>query len=200
VSGKSVHSALSHMGENAIEKSYEVVAALLKLKQKIIQRKSQLDAEPGVGLTKMESRLNINVIHGGIKVNIVPDECIISVDRRLIPEENVKDAKEELMSALAMIKGAQWEINKFLSMPTVPPLDDPIVDQLTQLTKAAGGHGLKFGEMGSGDLGYISALEWKAKHFGSGVIRPDCNIHGKDEFVYIKDIQSLGWVISRFIT
>jgi len=33
-----------------------------------------------------------------------------------------------------------------------------------------------------------------------GVIRPDCNIHGKDELVYQKDIEDLATVISRFIS
>jgi acetylornithine deacetylase/succinyl-diaminopimelate desuccinylase-like protein len=32
----------------------------------------------------MEARLNVNMIRGGLKVNIVPDECVIAIDRRLI--------------------------------------------------------------------------------------------------------------------
>jgi hypothetical protein len=37
--------------------------------------------------------------------------------------------------------------------------------------------------MGSGDLGHIAA-EFRGKEFSMGVIRPDCNIHGIDEFAY----------------
>jgi hypothetical protein len=62
----------------------------------------------------------------------------------------------------------------------------------------AGGGG-KFGEMGSGDLPHIVA-EWGGKEFSLGVIRPDCNIHGKNEFVYQKDIEDLATVISRFVS
>jgi hypothetical protein len=62
----------------------------------------------------------------------------------------------------------------------------------------AGGGG-KFGEMGSGDLPHIVA-EWGGKEFSLGVIRPDCNIHGKNEFVYQKDIEDFATVISRFVS
>jgi acetylornithine deacetylase/succinyl-diaminopimelate desuccinylase-like protein len=53
--------------------------------------------------------------------------------------------------------------------------------------------------MGSGDLPNIVA-EWGGREFGLGVIRPECSIHGKDEFVYIKDIEDLGKIIAKFLT
>jgi hypothetical protein len=54
--------------------------------------------------------------------------------------------------------------------------------------------------MGSGDFGPIATLEWQAKHFGAGVIRPDSNIHGKDEFANQKDITDLSVIIASFIS
>jgi acetylornithine deacetylase/succinyl-diaminopimelate desuccinylase-like protein len=54
--------------------------------------------------------------------------------------------------------------------------------------------------MGSGDLPYIVTSEWKGREFGLGVIRAECNIHGKDEFVYQKDIEDLAEIISRFLS
>ena len=199
VKGKSVHSGLAHLGENAVEKANLLINALMNLKQKVIIRKSKVDADRASGLTKMEARLNINMIKGGLKVNIVPDECLISIDRRLIPEEKIAEAEQELMQTLASVKGVQWEIDKVFRIPTLPQLDDPIVDRLSAIVKQVTGKSGKFGEMGSGDFGPIATLEWGAKHFGCGVIRPDCNIHGKEEFVYQKDIEDLALVISRFI-
>jgi len=198
VKGKSVHSAMSHTGENAVEKASLMIAALLKLKNQVVKRKSGVDVHPATGLGKMESRLNINMIKGGIKVNIVPDECLISIDRRLIPEEAMTDVREELVDTLSSVADVGWEIEKVTTIPTVPPCQDPIVDELSALLKEVAGESGKFGEMGSGDLPHIVA-EWGGKEFGLGVIRPDCNIHGKDEFVYQKDIESLAEVISRFI-
>lgn len=200
VKGKSVHSAMAHLGENAVEKANLLVNALMELKKRVVKRKSKIDAEPASGLTKMEARLNINVVCGGLKVNIIPDECLISIDRRLIPEENLEEAEKELMGTLADVPGVRWEVARTFRIPTVPPLDDPAVAELAATIKEATGSTGIYGEMGSGDFGPIAALEWKARHFGCGVIRPNCNIHGVNEFVNQKDIEDLARIIARFIS
>ncbi|MDO8473776.1 MAG: M20/M25/M40 family metallo-hydrolase [Dehalococcoidia bacterium] len=199
VKGKSVHSGLSHLGENAVEQASLVVNALMKLKKKVTARESKVAAHPSTGLTHMVPRLNMNMIHGGLKVNIVPDECIIAVDRRLIPEENVEDAERELMQTLESVKGVTWEVATIFRIPTVPPFEDPITDKLAGVIGEVTGSTGKYGEMGSGDFGPIVCNEWKAKLYGLGVIRAGCNIHGKGEFVYRKDIEDLATVITRFI-
>jgi len=200
VKGRSVHSGMSHLGVNAVEKASPVLNALLELKAKVAQRRSKVPVHPDTRLKVMEPRLNINMIRAGLKVNIVPDECIISVDRRLIPEENVAEAEKELLQTLSSVKGVQWEIASNSHIDTVAPLRDPVTGQLADILKEVTGHTGQYGEMGSGDFGPIVALEWKAKLFGLGTIRADCGIHGKNEFVYQKDIEDLALVISRFVT
>jgi len=200
VKGKSVHSGLSHLGENAVEKASLLMQALLDLKKRVVQRKSAIDVHPGTGLSKMEPRLNINKIAGGLKVNIVPDECVISVDRRLIPEEKLEEAERELMSTLSSVEGVEWEIAKIHKIPTVSPCQDPIVDKLARIIGEVTGQSGKFGEMGSGDLPYIANSDWGGKEFGLGVIRVECNIHGRNEFVYQKDIEDLARIISCLLS
>ena len=200
VKGRSVHSGLSHLGENAVEKANLVMEALLALKSKVTRRRSTIDVHPSAGLGKMEPRLNINKIEGGLKVNIVPDQCLISVDRRLIPEENLEEAERELMDTLSAVKGVEWEIAKIHRIPTVPPCQDPIVDELSEIIKEVTGQSGKFGEMGSGDLPFIVTSEWGGREFALGVIRGECNIHGKNEFAYQKDIEDLAQIISRFLS
>jgi succinyl-diaminopimelate desuccinylase len=199
VTGKSVHSGLSHLGENAIEKASPLIRALLDLKQKVEQRKSDVRTHPNTKLNRMEGRLNINMIKGGIKINIVPDECLISVDRRLIPEENLDEARKELLDALASVPGVTWQLERVYGIPTVPPADDPVIDRLADIIGDTIGEGNKFGEMGSGDLSHIIA-RWGCKAFGLGVIRPECNIHGKEEFVYLKDIEDVAKIVARFLS
>ncbi len=200
VKGKSVHSALSHLGENAIEKANMVMNALMALKEKVSRRESAVATHPATGLKKMVARLNINMIKGGLKVNIVPDECVIAVDRRLIPEEDVDDAEKELMETLTSVKGVNWEVASVVRIPTIPACDDPITERLSKVVQEVTGSSGRYGEMGSGDFGPIVANEWKARLFGLGVIRTECNIHGKDEFVYQKDIEDLARVIAMFVT
>jgi len=199
VKGKSVHSGLSHLGENAVEKAAPLLDALLGLKGRVEQRTSSIAASPDTRLDRMQARLNINMIKGGIKMNIVPDECLISVDRRLIPEENAEDAKKELLDTLASVPGVTWELAHTFVIPTVPPSDDPMVDRLVDVVREVTGKGNKFGEMGSGDLSHIVA-GWGGRAFGLGVIRTECNIHGKDEFVYLQDIVDTAKIFARFLS
>ena len=199
VTGKSVHSGLSHLGENAIEKASPLIQALLDLKHKVEQRKSDVHTHPDTKLDRMEGRLNINMIKGGIKTNIVPDECLISVDRRLIPEENLEDPRKEFLDTLASVRGVTWQVERVSSIPTVPPANHPVIDQLARTIADTIGEGNKFGEMGSGDLSHIVAT-WGCKAFGLGVIRPECNIHGKEEFAYLKDIEDVAKILARFLS
>jgi len=198
VRGKSVHSGLAHLGENAIEKASLLIQALLDLKQTVEQRKSDVATHPDTKLDRMEGRLNINMIKGGIKVNVVPDECLISIDRRLIPEENLDDARTELLDTLASVPGVTWQLEHVFSIPTVPPSNDPVVDELASIIGDTIGEGNKFGDMGSGDLDHIVAT-WDGRAFAFGVIRPECNIHGREEFVYLQDIEDAAKIIARFL-
>ena len=200
VKGKSVHSGLAHLGVNAVEEAVSLMNALLKLKNKVVQRKSRVEVSSDTGLSYMEGRLNINMVRGGIKSNIVPDECLITIDRRLIPEENIAEAEEEIMYVLRSVPGVDWEIKKVLKIPTVPPSRGSIVDKLSGIIKGVTGKTGQYGEMGSGDLSAVVALDWGGQDFGLGVIRTECNIHGKEEYVYIKDIEDVAEVISRFLT
>ena len=86
-----------------------------------------------------------------------------------------------------------------MTIPTIPPCDDPIVNELAAVIKKVTGSDGRFGEMGSGDLGPIVHREWNATDFGLGVIRTENNIHGKEEFVYLKDIEDLSTIISDFL-
>jgi len=200
VKGKSVHSGLSHLGENAVEKANLLVKALLDLKNEVAQRKSEINVHPSTGLAKMEAKLNVNKMAGGLKVNIVPDRCLVSVDRRLIPEESIAEAEKELLDTLSSVEGVSWGIERIHKIPPVPPCQHPVVDELAEVIRKVTGQTGKFGEMGSGDLPYIVTSEWGAKEFALGVIRPECNIHGKDEFVYQKDIEDLAKIISQFLS
>ncbi len=110
-----------------------------------------------------------------------------------------EEAKKELMDTLSSVKGVKWDTGRVSVIPPVPPCDDPLADELALLIKDVTGQTGKFGEMGSGDLPHI-VRGWGAKEFSLGVIRSVCNIHGKNEFVFRKDIEDLIDIIARFIT
>jgi acetylornithine deacetylase/succinyl-diaminopimelate desuccinylase-like protein len=90
-------------------------------------------------------------------------------------------------------------MKKVFKIPTVSPSRGGTVDKLSGIIKRVTGKTGQYGEMGSGDLSAIVALDWEGQDFGLGVIRTECNIHGKEEFVYIKDIEDVAEIISRFL-
>jgi len=75
VKGKAAHGSMPEAGDNAIDGACIVINELKKIlpdtKHKILGK----------------STLNVGMIKGGVKINVVPDECYVDCDFRLIPED-----------------------------------------------------------------------------------------------------------------
>jgi len=200
VRGESVHSGLSHMGKNAVEDANALIGAVLSLKQRVTRRRSETRTHPDTGLPVMEPRLNVNQIEGGLARNIIPDSCVFSIDRRLLPEERTKDARAEIVETLRGVSSAEWEILRESVIEPVPPCDDPEAEILADIVRDVTGATGLYGEMISGDLPGAATQLWSGKVFGLGLIRPESRIHGIDEFVYESDMNQLKEVLARFLT
>jgi succinyl-diaminopimelate desuccinylase len=48
----------------------------------------------------MKSTVNVGMFHGGHNTNVVPSACTVEIDRRLLPDEKVKDAFKELKAVV----------------------------------------------------------------------------------------------------
>ncbi|MFQ6125702.1 MAG: M20 family metallopeptidase [Candidatus Heimdallarchaeota archaeon] len=97
--GKQAHSTLPSEGVNAFEKMCELVNTKLSPLRVIVEkRKSKLDGEfPDSPYAVM----NVGgYSHGATSINTIPGSAIFSIDRRLIPEERVSEAREEIENAL----------------------------------------------------------------------------------------------------
>jgi succinyl-diaminopimelate desuccinylase len=148
----------------------------------------------------MEPRLNVNQVQGGLARNIVPDVCSFSIDRRMLPDETVDDARDEILQALDSVPNTQWDILREFVIPPVPPCDDPEAKILSRIIDDVTGSTGLYGEMISGDLPYATRRYWGGRAFGTGVIRPESGIHGVHEFVYQRDLDHLGEVLERYLT
>jgi acetylornithine deacetylase/succinyl-diaminopimelate desuccinylase-like protein len=73
--GKAAHAGAPHAGESAILRMQEVIAALSRMEQR---------ASP----TGHKSTLSIGRIRGGQSINVVPDQCVIELDRRMLPRDD----------------------------------------------------------------------------------------------------------------
>ncbi|RMD91385.1 MAG: M20 family peptidase [Calditrichaeota bacterium] len=90
--GVSVHSAYAERGENAIY----AMAAIIHALQDYARELSETKRHPRLGC----ATLSVGTIHGGTAVNIVPDRCTIEIDRRILPDETLEQAQNELVARL----------------------------------------------------------------------------------------------------
>jgi len=80
-SGRACHSSQPEQGVNAIYRMARVVSALEDYAAGLAE---QVTPHPLCG----NATLSVGLVHGGVSVNTVPDECLIEVDRRVIPGED----------------------------------------------------------------------------------------------------------------
>ena len=96
--GRACHSSDPTQGINAIYRMAELVSALQEYSENLALT---VKAHPLCG----SATLSVGKINGGTSVNIVPDDCVIEVDRRVTPSEDggrvVADIREFLSSRLS---------------------------------------------------------------------------------------------------
>lgn len=80
VKGRAAHSSKPHLGVSAITPMARLIVALEEEALELAAAQHPLVGAP---------TLNVGVIQGGAQVNIVPEECYIEIDRRLIPGEDI---------------------------------------------------------------------------------------------------------------
>jgi acetylornithine deacetylase/succinyl-diaminopimelate desuccinylase family protein len=85
VKGRAAHSSKPHLGVSAITPMARLIVALEEEAQELASAQHPLVGPP---------TLNVGVIQGGAQVNIVPEECYIEIDRRLIPGEDIREVEE----------------------------------------------------------------------------------------------------------
>ena len=73
--GKAAHAGAPHTGDSAILRMQDVIAALSGIEQR-------------ASSTGHKTTLSIGRIRGGESINVVPDECVIELDRRILPQDD----------------------------------------------------------------------------------------------------------------
>lgn len=89
--GVKAHSARSWMGENAIH----AAAGILNVLQSYEPAEVEVD-----GLVYREG-LNAVLINGGIATNVIPDDCVVTVNYRFAPSKSAEDAEAHIRDVFA---------------------------------------------------------------------------------------------------
>ncbi|MEM1774177.1 MAG: M20 family metallopeptidase [Acidilobaceae archaeon] len=192
VKGLSAHASTPWLGRNAF-----LLAAQLALElQRIINatfpsRRSKYKIEPVEASMPTAMIGGLATVTGGGKTNQVPGEFIFTVDRRLIPEESVASALEELKTMLAWASyqiGANYELKVDLS-------SEPAINEPKELYQALREAAIKAGAPieepvicpGGLDMWYYTIRGSKALAYG-----PEYRTaHAPDEHISLDELRKL---------
>jgi succinyl-diaminopimelate desuccinylase len=89
--GHAAHAGNPGAGDNAILRMMRLIGALSSYYDKALKTRVS---------GAMKSTVNIGMFHGGHNTNVVPSSCTVEIDRRLLPNEQVKDAFKELKKVI----------------------------------------------------------------------------------------------------
>lgn len=95
VSGEPSHASRPYQGDNAITNARPVLAALESYDDRIRDREDDLVGRAYATITQVEA---------GTKENVVPEDAVITVDRRFLPSESAEGIDEEIDDLLAAVE------------------------------------------------------------------------------------------------
>ena len=176
--GKRAHSARAWMGQNAIH----AAAGILELLRGYEPRKPDVD-----GLTYREG-LNAVGIRGGVAGNVVPDECVVTVNFRFAPDRSAEQAAAHVREVFA-----GYDVAITDSAPGARPgLGHPAA---ASLLAAVGG--VPRAKLGWTDVARFAALGLPAVNYGPG--DPEL-AHSPDEHVDVAQIAECETKLEAWLT
>lgn len=126
VRGEAAHGAMPWNGVNAIKQMGRVIDFLENEYEPMLAGRTHPYLPP--------STMNLGTIEGGIKTNMVPELCRITLDRRVPPGETIETITSELDSLLQRfsqeVEPIRYDINVLYSsgLPLETAPDHPLVD------------------------------------------------------------------------
>lgn len=183
VSGKAAHSGSPHLGENAIFRAMELIPLFTEFHEKVLGRRNhELVGSPSLTVTR---------IKGGHADNVIPADCELLLDRRLIPGETDASAEAEIRELLAEAGkrlGIRAEIIGYHATTggaTATAEEAPVVQAALAACRQAGiADPGPFGFQGACDLVHFVEAGAQGVVIGAGDIRV---AHRPDEFVPVDE-------------
>ncbi len=176
--GRRAHSARSWLGENAVHAAAPVLARLGDY------------AARQVDIDGCRYREGLQAVHiaGGVAGNVVPDECVVTVNFRFAPDRDVAAAEQHVREVFD-----GFEVVLTDSAPgALPGLDAPLGQEF--LAATGNPASAKFGWT---DVSRFAALGIPALNFGPG----DPNLaHTVEEHVDTRAITAAAEQLRRFLT
>nr|MDO8097605.1 peptidase dimerization domain-containing protein [Candidatus Njordarchaeota archaeon] len=155
VRGRTAHGSAAHEGVNSIEKAMKIVSKM----NRQLPRLHDAKAHPLLG----PPTFNIGVIRAGTQPIIVPDQCVMLIDRRTLPGETPDDLKAECDKVIAATKIEDSKVDADVNVDGIvlsvmdTPSDAPFVKCLGEVVDEVCGKPEFVGLCGSTDGALLSA-------------------------------------------
>jgi len=180
--GVAAHSGDPAKGRSAISMMVRVVDAI---EQRYVP--SLTASHPLTG----KAQCSVNVIRGGVQVNVIPEFCEIEIDRRVVPGEDnatvvptVERLLEELRGEFPEIEVEQQE--PYLDPPLDPAGGEAFAGAVCGVLKGMGLDGEPAGVYYGTDGSQFSAIGISAVVLGPGSIE---QAHTKDEWLALDQLE-----------
>ena len=184
--GKAAHGARPDLGRNAVYEMAKVVEVLHReYPQKHLRRRHSLLGPPTI---------SVGSIKGGHQPNIVPAECVITVDRRTVPGETEGRVMAQLQASLRR-HGLRAEVRKLHSVPC-PALETDARLPLVRRFMAAARQRQPSGVVFFSDAAVLASGGIPSVLFGPGDI---AQAHTADEWVEVSQLERAKDILTRFL-
>jgi acetylornithine deacetylase/succinyl-diaminopimelate desuccinylase-like protein len=174
--GRAAHGATPHLGKNAVHEMARIVEVLeTDYATQLRRRKHKL---LGTGT------VNVGMIGGGTQPNIVPDRCMISIDRRTLPGETEAGVRREI-AVLLKSKKLSATISSTKLAPALPMETNNKIPLIQAFLRSAG-QTKPVGVDYFCDAAVLSAAGIPSVVFGPGDI---AQAHTADEWISLAELE-----------
>jgi acetylornithine deacetylase/succinyl-diaminopimelate desuccinylase-like protein len=185
--GKAAHGARPELGRNAVHAMARIVDLLeTEYAAALRQRRHPLLGHPTI---------NVGAIAGGAQYNIVPDRCIIKIDRRTLPGEKDARVKREILKFIQR-HGLEATMLDTKEEEPAPPLETslhlPLVHRFLECARQKEAAGVDFFT----DAGVLAAAGSPCVVFGPGDI---AQAHTPDEWIEVSQLERGTKLLTRFL-
>jgi glutamate carboxypeptidase len=180
--GRAAHAGGDHQtGRNAIEEMAHQVIAIQKLTD-----------------YSKQTTLNVGVIHGGTVSNVVPDECVVKVDVRVMQPSEWKRIESEMKELKPVLDGTTIEITGRLNRPPMP-FDDTMKATFEKAKSIAARIGMNLtagGTGGASDGNFVAALGIPVLD-GMGAVGE--GYHSEREYIFTNSMEQKARLIASLL-
>ncbi|MBN2326678.1 MAG: M20 family metallopeptidase [Candidatus Omnitrophica bacterium] len=198
IQGVSAHGSNPEVGVNAFEKGNMLVNRFLERHKKDRQRETRhsMDRESA----RRPSMTLGGVSGGGAKVNTIPDDFHFTIDRRLIPEESVKqvksDFREIIQTAMQEDKNLKAKMNLLMGLDAaITDPDEMICKTARRAVRRVTGKEGKLSVFGAFTDMHFFVNHAKCPTIGYGV--EGDGIHGCDEYLVVRSLADTARVFAE---